>query len=258
MSNKTNINNITDFYNGISSYYHLIYSDWYNSITKQAEDLDSIIKDYWKREISNILDASCGIGTQVLGLAQLGYNLTGSDISSLEIKRAKMEAKLKKLKINFLVADMRELSRFNRKEYDLVISCDNSLPHLLNDIDILKALRQFYKCTRSGGGTLISVRDYAKENFKGIQLKPYEIRKVGETKYIIYQVWEFTDNKHYNISIHFIEDKGTKDCKISVFRSKYYTITIDRLKELMKRAGFKEIKRINNKYFQPVLVGRKK
>ena len=185
MPEKSKTKYITDFYNGISSFYHLIYPNWYDSIAKQAEDLNYIIKNYWKGEISTILDASCGIGTQALGLAQIGYKVTGSDISSEEIKRAKTEAKLRRLKIKFSIADMIELSKHHKQKYDLVISCDNSLPHLLNDNDIMKALKQFHNCTRAGGGVLISLRDYAKENLKGIQLKPYEIKKIGTTEYII-------------------------------------------------------------------------
>lgn len=257
MSNKTKTNYITDFYNGISCHYHLIYHSWYDSINKQAEDLNYIIENYWKGKVSTILDASCGIGTQALGLAKLGFKVTGSDISSKEIKRAKTEAELRKLKIKFSIADMRELSGHHKQKYDLVISCDNSLPHLLSDNDITKALIQFYKCVRTGGGILVSLRDYAKENLKGIQLKPYKIRRIGDTKYIIYQVWEFTDSEHYSISMYFIEDKGTKDCKISVFRSKYYAITVDRIVELMKKVGFIDIRRYDNKYFQPVLVCKK-
>lgn len=58
--------------------------------------------------------------------------------------------------------------------------------------------------------------------------------------------------------MYFIEDKGKKGCKISVFRSKYYAITIDHLKGLMKRTGFINIRKYDYKYFQPVLVGKKK
>ena len=39
-----------------------------------------------------MLDCACGIGTQALGLAAVGYEMEGSDISSGEIDRAQREA----------------------------------------------------------------------------------------------------------------------------------------------------------------------
>lgn len=67
------------------------------------------------------------------------------------------------LSVAFSVADMRHAFDHHQRQFDVVISCDNSVPHLLSDSDILVALKQFYKCARSGGGCIITVRDYEKE-----------------------------------------------------------------------------------------------
>ncbi|MBO0455892.1 class I SAM-dependent methyltransferase [Enterococcus hulanensis] len=75
------MNKVTDFY-------------MYYSITKQQ----------------TILDCTCGIGTQTLGLAQLGYKITGSVISTGEIARVKKEAEVRELDIVFFVAAFCNLS----------------------------------------------------------------------------------------------------------------------------------------------------
>ncbi len=77
------------FYTRLTPLYHLIYPDWERSIERQASMLDSIIRETWGDDISSILDVSCGIGTQSLGLAKLGYEVTASDLSSEEVDRAK-------------------------------------------------------------------------------------------------------------------------------------------------------------------------
>ena len=51
---------------------------------------------------SEILDVSCGIGTQTLGFAGLGYVVTATDLSSQEVNRAKQEAAQRKLWVDFL------------------------------------------------------------------------------------------------------------------------------------------------------------
>ena len=68
------------FYNELADVYHLIYADWEQSIAQQASALDSIIRQHLGAGIESVLDASCGIGTQSLGLAQRGYAVTGSEL----------------------------------------------------------------------------------------------------------------------------------------------------------------------------------
>ena len=140
MSDKGDIKN---FYTKLTPFYHLIYQDWEKSIENQAGRLDSIIKENWGDNVSSVLDVSCGIGTQSLGLAGLGYRVTASDLSPGAVERAKKEAEKRGLEISFSVADMREAYNHHAAQFDAVISCDNSVPHLLTDNEILTAFKQF-------------------------------------------------------------------------------------------------------------------
>ena len=190
-----------DFYDHLAPFYHLIYTDWETSIGRQASALDGIIREFWGDSIKTVLDVACGIGTQALGLAELGYMVTGSDLSGAEIEVAKRQALSRRLELNLMVADMREAYIFHQKQFDLVIACDNSVPHLLTDADLLQAFQQFYMCTRPGGGCLISVRDYEQEDRTGVQVKPYGLRIEGQTRYLLSQVWDFhSDGKIYDVS----------------------------------------------------------
>ena len=112
--------------------------------------LNSVIRELW-RDALTVLDVSCGIGTQAIGLAKLGYNVTASDLSPEEVERAKLEATLRNLSVAFSVADMSQAFNHHARQFDVVISCDNSVPHLLSDENILTAFRQFYQATRPGG-----------------------------------------------------------------------------------------------------------
>lgn len=245
-----------DFYNKLSPFYHLVYSHWEESIARQAADLDSIIKGCFGENVNEILDVSCGIGTQAIGLAELGYNLIGSDVSSEAINRAKIEADNRGLEIDFSVADMRESFSRHQKQFDLVISCDNSVTHLLTDEDISTAFRQLYECTRPSCGCIITVRDYDKEVRSGTQIKPYGIRVENGIHYLVYQMWEFK-GETYDVSMYFIEDNGEDVCQTHVMRTKYYAIGIDKLIKLLEKAGFADVTRIDDRFFQPVIVGKK-
>lgn len=246
-----------DFYNRISPFYHLIFPDWDSSIRRQAAALDEIIKKCWGDTHRSVLDVACGIGTQTLGLAQLGYDLTASDISDVEIERAKIEAYRRGLTIKFSVADMRKAHTYHQKEFDLVIACDNAIPHLLTDEEILTAFQQMYACTRPGGGCLITVRDYDAEQRSGTQVKPFGVRAERQSKYLVFQVWEF-EGDIYDLSMYFVEDNGGTDCVTRVMRTKYYAVGTDKLMALMREAGFEGVQRLDESFYQPVIIGTSK
>jgi len=251
------MNDPSSFYAGLAPLYHLIYPDWDASIQRQATMLDSLIRDQWGDGVSTVLDVSCGIGTQTLGLARMGYEVTASDLSSEEVERARSEAEKRGLKIDFSVADMREAFDHHGRQFDLVVSADNSVPHLLTDEDILQAFRQFYECTRPGGGCLISVRDYDKEDLSQRQVKPYGIREEDGVRWLLWQVWD-PRGRVYDVAMYFVEDRGEAECRTHVFRSTYYAIGIDRLMSLMNEAGFVDVKRLDGEFFQPIIVAHRK
>jgi len=205
------------FYDQLAPFYHLIFPDWEASIARQAAALNGIIREFWAENVSTVLDIACGIGTQAFGLAGMGYAVTASDLSSAAVEHARQEAGTRRLQIDFSVADMRAAHAHHQKQFDLVIACDNSVPHLLSDSDLLTAFEQMFACTRPGGGCLITVRDYDKEDRTGIQVKPYGVRVDGERRYLVFQVWEF-HGLIYDLAMYFVEDSGaaTQDCLLTV------------------------------------------
>jgi len=72
----------------------------------------------------------------------------------------------------------------------------------------------------------------------------------------VFQVWEFC-GAIYDLSMYFVEDKGGPECSARVLRTKYYAVGADRLASLMTEAGFADVRRLDGRFFQPVLVGRR-
>ncbi len=72
---------LSTFYDEMSSYYHLIFEDWDAEIEHQAKIIKRIIEREWSVTHRSIVDVSCGIGTQAIGLAQLGCEVEASDLS---------------------------------------------------------------------------------------------------------------------------------------------------------------------------------
>lgn len=244
---------VRNFYDRMSPFYHLVYPDWERSIDRQARMLDAIIRAYWGTGVSSVLDVACGIGTQALGLARLGYQVTASDLSPAAIRRARAEAEQRGLSIAFSVVDMRQAFVHHKRAYDVVIACDNAIPHLLSDEEILAAFRQFHHCTRPGRGCVISVRDYDQAGRKD-QVKLYDLREEDGIRYLLLQAWRFR-GEIYDLDMYFVEDAGGTDCTTHVMRTRYYAVHIGTLIDLMERAGFVDVQRLDGVFFQPVLIG---
>lgn len=246
---------MSEFYDRMASLYHLIFQDWNASIERQAGQLASIIEERWGPECRTVLDVSCGIGTQALGLAQRGFAVTASDLSAGATARARDEAQRWMLSIDFSVCDMRGVHDHHQRQFDVVISCDNSITHLLNDDDLLLALRQIHACTRPGGGCLLTVRDYDREERGGGLVKPYGVREEGGKRYVIFQVWDFV-GEIYELSMFFVvDDRASEQLVTHVMRTKYNAVSTDHLLALMRRAGFTRAERLDGRFYQPVLVG---
>lgn len=246
---------MNDFYDRLAPFYSLIYEDWEGAIAQQSVQLSDLMERTWGHSCKTVLDVSCGIGTQALGLAQLGYHVTASDLSAGEIQVAQHQAQQRGLNIPFSVCDMRQVDQHHRQEFDVVISCDNSVPHLLSDEEILQALRAFWNCIRPGGGCVITLRDYDREpRGQGI-VKPYGVRAANGKRYLLFQVWDF-DGAYYDLAFYFVEeDQQTEQVQTHVMRSRYYAISPNRLMQLMEMAGFTQVIRRDEVYFQPVVIG---
>jgi SAM-dependent methyltransferase len=250
-------NKIEAFYDDLAPYYKWLHTDWDASVTRQASILDTVIREICGTHPQQILDAACGIGTQTLGFAERGYYLTASDISSAEIERARYEASRRGLVIDFRVADMRQLWAVHRRQFDVIIACDNAIPHLLSDAEILVALEQFYRCTISGGGCVISVRDYAAMKLGGKQFYPRLIHDTDQGRTVLFDIWEF-EGDYYDLTTYITEDRGQGLAQTHVIRGgRYYCATTETLERLFRQAGFVEVRTLKDRFYQPLIVAQK-
>jgi SAM-dependent methyltransferase len=245
----------SDFYDRLAGLYHLIFQDWDASIERQATQIAAIVEERWGTTARTVLDVSCGIGTQAIGLAQRGMVVTASDLSAGALARAKDEALRRSIRVDFSVCDMRRAHAHHQRQFDLVISCDNSITHLLSDADLLLALRQIYDCTRPGGGCLLTVRDYDREERGTGLVKPYGVREEAGKRYLIFQVWDFVDQL-YDLTMCFVVDDHFSETLVTyAMRTRYNAVSTDRLLALMRAAGFLFAERLDGRFYQPVLVG---
>jgi SAM-dependent methyltransferase len=244
------------FYDQLAPYYHLLYGDWEGAVDVQGAALSALLQELGIGAGASILDAACGIGTQTLGLLERGYKVTASDLSAGAVDRLQSELARRSLHAEVRVDDLRTLHHAPSQSMDAVLACDNSIPHLLSDGEILQAFRNCYRCLRPGGAAVFSVRDYASIERKTPDVRPYGMRYQDGNRFLAVQVWEW-DGDQYDLRMYLTSESPAGHCDTRVLASRYYAITVERLAALLEEAGFSDVQRRDDVLFQPVLHGRR-
>ncbi len=151
---------IQTFYDDMASQYDKLFLDWQATTREQGVLLKEIFEANGFGKNARILDCACGIGTQAIGLASLGYDVTGSDISAEELKEAQHRAERNRVSLRLHQADFCALEETFREPFDIVICMDNALPHMLSHDALGSAVRSITGQLLPGGMLVASIRDY--------------------------------------------------------------------------------------------------
>jgi len=252
-------NQTKKFYDELSADYHLIFDNWDNAIKRHSKILDNIIKKYSKNDSKTLLDCSCGTGTQAIGLADLGYKVHATDLSPKAIERAEQEANKKGVSLSFGVADFKKLKDQVEGTFDIVISCDNSLPHLLTDEELLLAAKNILFKMKSNSLFIASIRDYdqlLEDKPRSIQptVKDFENERT-----ISFQVWDWNENNVYTVN-HFTLKGANEEFETFLRTTQYRAYKRDEVSKIFEEAGFTKIKWLmpnESEYYQPIIIAFK-
>lgn len=108
-----------------------------------------------------VLDTVCGNGRHAVPLAGMGYDVTGTDLSEVQIAAARAAAEAAGVSARFMQCDMRELPF--EAEFDAAYNAFTSFGYFEDPEEDRKALRDFRRALRPGGRFFI---DYV--NFIGL------------------------------------------------------------------------------------------
>jgi len=244
------------FYDDLAESYSFIYPDWQKAVKRQSLIIDKIIN----QPGATLLDCSCGIGTQAIGLALKGYKVHATDISSKEIENAKQSAIDMKANLSFGIADFRTLDKQVDGKYNVVISFDNSLPHLLSDSELTTALQAMHNKLEKEGKIFISVRDYDLLLAEKPTSTLPQITKEENGEKIYFQTWEWDKELPIYKTNIFILILENGSWKVSNSSTMYRALKRKELTKLLEDTGYVDIKWLEPKqtgYHQPIVEARK-
>ncbi|MBR6708075.1 MAG: class I SAM-dependent methyltransferase [Clostridia bacterium] len=250
--------NITQkFYDSLAAHYDKLFLDWQAATEEQAGILQKIFEKFNIDRSATILDCACGIGTQAIGLAGLGYDVTASDISEAELAEAKVRAANAKVSIRFAHADFCALSDAFAEPFDVVIAMDNALPHMLTHDDLGRAVASITGQIREGGIFVGSIRDYdALLRDKPPYSPPYT-HKTEQGQRVSFQTWTWSGDC-YRLTQYIIDDEAALG--VNKFECEYRATRREELSELFLACGCREVVWLfpeETGFYQPIIVARK-
>lgn len=250
--------NITQtFYNNLATQYDKLFLDWQATTREQAEILDKIFESYGFDRTANVLDCACGIGTQAVGIAALGYHVTASDISDGELIEAEKRAKENHVKIGFKHADFCALSDTFAEKFDIIIAMDNALPHMLSAGDLESAIKSIVNQIENNGIFVASIRDYDSLLMEKPPYSPPYIHKTDKGQRVSFQTWVWNDDI-YKLTQYIVDDEET--LQVSKFECEYRATRREEMTKLLLAHGCSKVEwkfPEETGFYQPIVVARK-
>lgn len=199
-------------------YYHILYKD--RDYEEAQLFMDNITNYLNLPEDAKILDLACGKGRHSIYLNQLGYDVTGADLSENSIGIAK---KAENEKLHFMVHDMRVACA---AKYDAILNLFTSFGYFENDDDNLTTLKAIQSSLTEYGFAVIDfmnvpqvINNLVAEETKTVDGIDFNIKRFHLDGYI-YKEIDF-------------EDKGQK----FHFTEKVRALTLTDFENLMEEAG---------------------
>ena len=237
------MNIIQTFYDDMATRYDKLFLDWETESDEQAVILDRLFQDRGFGRSARILDCACGIGTQAIGLARLGY----------DVRRAAQRG----VSLRLERADFRTLADTFAETFDIVIAMDNALPHMLTAADLDAAAASITARLAHGGIFVASIRDYdALLQTKPPYSPPY-IHKTAEGRRVSFQTWDWS-GESYRLTQYIIEDES--ELTVSRFVCEYRAIRREELTGCLISAGCGEVNWLfpeETGFYQPIVIAKK-
>ncbi|MEO8253044.1 MAG: class I SAM-dependent methyltransferase [Flavobacterium sp.] len=199
-------------------YYHILYKE--RNYDEAQLFMDNITHYLNLPEEAKVLDLACGKGRHSIYLNQLGYDVTGADLSENSIAEANKSANEN---LHFKVHDMRQ--PFEEK-YDAIFNLFTSFGYFENEQDNLTTLKAIKESLTEYGFAVI---DFMNVNQVLNTLVPEETKTVDG---IDFHLKRYLKDGHIIKEIDF-EDQGQK----FHFTEKVKALTLQDFESMMEEAG---------------------
>lgn len=195
-----------------------------------ADEETAELVDLAKAKTGRVLDLCCGPGRHAVALARRGFDVTGVDLSSYLLNKAREHAGQSKVDVEWVEADMRDFVRPGA--YDLVLNLFTSFGYFATEADDMRTLKNMVESLADDGVLVIDV--LGKEALaERVHANPVEERKGA----LLIQKFDITDD-WCRARSQWVIVQGDKADRVQFEHTLY---SGKELRELMNWAGLSDV-----------------
>ncbi len=255
------MDDVAAFYDALADDYPSLFADWDASVRRQGEVIDGLIQAVIPGRPASILDATCGIGTQAIGLALRGHHVSATDLSARAVERARQEATRLGVEVEFGVSDVRALPGRFAVAFGAAITFDNALPHLVEPGDLRAGLQSLHGVLRPGGLLLASIRDYDAILADRPEGEPARMTGQPGRRRLVAQAWEWDDREPvYRLHQFVLREEPAEEWTTRHLETRYRALRRSELEAVAREVGFRSIRWLEPSetgYYQPIMEARR-
>lgn len=249
------------FYDGLATDYHHIFDDWDAWVQYQSDTLKPFLDKLTVPDGAMILDTTCGIGTQAIALALVGYRLDAHDLSPESIEQARINAQRYTTNhpITFGVADLLVTPQ-HPKQYDVVLAMDNPIAHFLTDDALHTAFTTMKAHLKPDGVFLTSIRDYDEMAPQRPKQSRISVTDHDNIRRIVFQVWDWDETASSYESEMFVLTQSENGWETKSHKASFRAWRRDEVTRIMTSLGLRDIQwhmPEDTKFYQPVVSARR-
>jgi len=187
-------------------------------------------------KLTNALDAGCGTGFHSIVLAQLGLQVTATDISEEMLKQTRKHAKDYGVHIKTINSTFPEVRKAIQTRFDSVFCLGNTIAHLLTEKEFLSSFKSFYEVMKPEGILFLQILNYDR-----ILAQHHRIQSIKEANGKMFV--RFYDYEDKLIRFNILTVEKSKEALVHSLRS----VTLRPWKaqdvvSLLRKIGFTDVK----------------
>ncbi|MDD3242194.1 MAG: class I SAM-dependent methyltransferase [Eubacteriales bacterium] len=191
------------------------------------------------KPIRTVLDCSVGTGNLTLCLAELGYEVSGSDLSADMLKRCAHKARARGMEMPLKQCDFRQLDEAWQGSFDCVMSTGNSLAYV-PEAEVRRTLRQMDARIRPGGWLYVDTRNWQRIVDTHQRFYFYNPTFYGDTRVDLFQVWDYNPDGTITFHLVFSFEREGKVFQREIFDEQYHPLMLETLLEELRAMGYEQ------------------
>ncbi len=231
-----------EFYDALGEGYEQMIN-WGARLKRESPFFQKLFEE---RSVRSVLDVACGIGHHAVEFARWGLDTAGCDISAEMLRLAESNAAEAGVAAEFFEAGLTDINeRAGGRKFDAIVCLGNSLPHLLTQSELDRAMRSIRRTLEPGGVFVSQIRNYARILRDNVRFMPPTSSECESGECIFFRMLDIRGPRR--IDFHIIRmTKESGKWMHDIQTTRLRPITKEHLNNALRRAGFRNIRHFSD------------